>query len=186
MPRARLLLPLLLLPALAALLALRGCDRGGTDDPPARPVAATLPADAAARAARDDEEAFARAELRDRHDAAMRAAVSTLHRYLAKLPEDHVAADAFWADGRPPRDADEADLRGLPAAPSFFRTRNRSPEALGTTPVPAAVRIPVQMRLGLRGESPRHYSGWYELRHDPAQDTWQLTGASIDAMPARQ
>ncbi|WP_202841232.1 hypothetical protein [Luteimonas saliphila] len=188
MPRARLLLPLLLLLALAAVLVLRGCDRDDAGTAGERPIASSPApvADVAARTAREDEEAFARAEQRDRHDAAMRAAVSTLHRYLAKLPEDRAAADAFWAGGQPPSDADEADLRTLPAAPSFFRTRNRSPEPMDGAPVPVAVRIPVELRLGLRGEAPRRYAGWYALRHDPTQDAWRLTGASIDAVPPPQ
>lgn len=187
MPRNATLLVLALLLALAALLALRGCGDRDADGADVRRDAggATTATTRDARAA--DAEALARAERLERYGTAMRAAVSTLHRYLAALPgEDRAAADAFWAGGRPPGDADEADLRALPAAPSSFRTRNRNPEALDRAPVPEAVRIPVDLRLGLEGRPTRRYEGWYELRRAPGSDEWQITNASIDALPPPQ
>src|SRR5690606_23785021 len=65
-------------------------------------------------------QAVAEAELRQHYDSAMRAAVSTLHRYLAKLPEDHAAADACWSGGAPAADATEADPRALASPPRQF------------------------------------------------------------------
>ncbi|TWT18581.1 hypothetical protein FQY83_14485 [Luteimonas marina] len=188
MSRNATLLVLALLLGLAALLALRGCgdaDADGADLPDAAAGATTAGAgDARADA---DAEALARAEHLERYATAMRAAVSTLHRYLAALPgEDRAAADAFWAGGQPPGDADEADLRALPAVPSSLRTRNRNPEALDRAPVPEAVRIPVELRLGLEGQPTRRYEGWYELRRVPGGDEWQITNASIDALPPPQ
>jgi len=187
MPRNATLLVLALLLGLAALLALRGCGDGDAEgaDIAGDADSATATGTGDARAA--DAEALARAERLERYATAMRAAVSTLHRYLAALPgEDRAAADAFWADGQPPGDADEADLRALPAPPSSFRTRNRNPEALDRAPVPEAVRIPVELRMGLEGQPTRRYEGWYELRRVPGGDEWQLTNASIDAITPRQ
>lgn len=130
---------------------------------------------------------LARADLAERYASAMRAAVSTLHRYLAALPgEDRAAADAFWVAGKPAPDADEADLRVLPATPTQFRTRNRTPEALDRAPLPEAVRIPVELRLALEGQPVRRYEGWYELRRSAGSDEWRISGASIDAVAPRQ
>lgn len=189
MSRARILLPLALLLALAALLALRGCGDRSADTDTAGVAGAPAAQDPAAATARDaaQADALARAELRDRYAATMRAAVSTLHRYLAALPgEDRAAADAYWIGGHPPDDADEADLRALPAPPASFRTRNRTPEALDRAPVPAAVRIPVELRLGVQGQRTRRYEGWYELRREPASGDWRLANASIDEVAPGQ
>jgi len=185
MPRNATLLLLALLLGLAALLALRGCGDEDADIP--RDAGSATAAGTGDARADTDAEALARAERLERYATAMRAAVSTLHRYLAALPgEDRAAADAFWANGRPPDDADEADLRALPVAPSSFRTRNRNPEALDRAPVPESVRIPVELRLGLQGQPARLYEGWYELRRVPGDDEWRLTNASIDAVAPRQ
>lgn len=168
----------------ACVLVMRGCDREPADVPPA----AGSDANASRAEARVAAQAQAEAEaaLRARHDAAMRAAVSTLHRYLAQLPEDHAAADAFWIDGAPTVDADEAGLRELSGPPRRLRTRNRSPHVLGGDPVPTSVRIPVELRIGV-GDAPVHrYSGWYELRYVPAQEAWRITGASVDPVPPPQ
>lgn len=176
------------LAAIAAVLLVRGCDDAPTPGPVRAQAAPASPDDTARAAARAraQAEAEAEAELRQRHDAAMRAAVSTLHRYLAKLPEDRAAADAFWSGNAPPEGASEADLRQLPAPPSHFRTRNRSPQVLEGAPVPTAIRIPVELRMSPQDGPTRRYTGWYELRHDPAQDAWLLTGASVDVQDAQQ
>lgn len=172
----------------ACVLVMRGCDREPADVPLAAGSDANASRAEARVAARAQAQAQAEAEtaLRARHDAAMRAAVSTLHRYLAQLPEDRAAADAFWIDGAPTVDADEADLRELSGPPRRLRTRNRSPHVLGGDPVPTSVRIPVELRIGV-GDAPVHrYSGWYELRYVPAQEAWRITGASVDPVPPPQ
>lgn len=164
----------------ACVLVIRGCDRDAADVPPAAGSDANASRSEARVAARAQAQAEAEAALRARHDAAMRAAVSTLHRYLAQLPEDHAAADAFWIDGAPTVDADEAGLRELSGPPRRLRTRNRSPHVLDGDPVPTSVRIPVELRIGV-GDAPVHrYSGWYELRYVPAQEAWRITGAAVD------
>lgn len=187
MTKARILLPAALLSALAVLLILRACDNGPAAGSVPR-VAADPGAGADADASRRKrDETRARAELADRYATAMRAAVSTLHRYLAVLPgEDRAAADAFWVAGKPAPDADEADLRALHGTPTQFRTRNRTPEALDRAPLPEAVRIPVELRLALEGQPVRRYEGWYELRRSAGGDDWRISGASIDAVAPRQ
>src|SRR5690606_35500005 len=111
---------------------------------------------------------------------------STLHRYLAKLPEDHAAADAFWSGGAPAADATEADLRALASPPRQFRSQHRAPSVLADDPLPTAVTLPVDRRL-VPAEGPmRRYAGWYELRHEPAGAAWRITAASVDALPAAQ
>ena len=187
MTKARVLLPAALLLALMVLLTMRACDNGSASG-----RASLIAADAATGADADAsrrkrEETRARADLADSYAIAMRAAVSTLHRYLAALPgEDRAAADAFWVAGKPAPDADEADLRTLPGTPTQFRTRNHTPEALDRAPLPEAVRIPVELRLALEGQPVRRYEGWYELRRSAGSDDWRISGASIDAVASRQ
>src|SRR5690606_35827051 len=108
------------LAAIAAVLLVRGCDDAPMPDPVPTQAAPVSRDDNARAAARP--QAQAEAALRQRHDAAMRAAVSTLHRYLATLPEDRAAADAFWSGGPPPGGASAAALRQLPTPPSHFRS----------------------------------------------------------------
>jgi hypothetical protein len=180
----RYALPLVAVAALALVFVLRGCGGERTPTPVATASAEAAAGSEARSAAR--AQAVAEAELRQHYESAMRAAVSTLHRYLAKLPEDHAAADAFWSGGAPAADATEADLRALASPPRQFRSRNRAPSVLEGDPLPTAVRIPVDLRL-VPAEGPmRRYAGWYELRHEPAGDAWRITAASVDALPAAQ
>lgn len=187
MTKTRILLDVALLLALAMLLVLRACG-----DESASGISSTVETDRGTDADADPsrrarEAMLARADLAERYASAMRAAVSTLHRYLAALPgEDRAAADAFWVAGKPAPDADEADLRVLPATPTQFRTRNRTPEALDRAPRPEAVRIPVELRLALEGQPVRRYEGWYELRRSAGSDEWRISCASIDAVAPRQ
>lgn len=185
MSRTRVLVAVAFAAALAAI-AMRGCRQPADESPVPPPADAAASEDAALAAARRRSQADAEAATRARHDAAMREAVSTLHRYLAKLPEDRAAADAFWIDGAPAPDADEADLRHPAATPTYFRTRNRTPEVLAGRPVPEAVRIPVELRMAAGEGPPRRYSGWYELEYVSAQDAWRISGAAVDPVPAAQ
>lgn len=174
---------LLLLLLAAIVLGLRTCTgrRGDSDTVPAATGASPPPsAGTATRAATPavDEEYLAR------HAAAMRAAVSTLHAYIAALPDDDRArADAFWVDGVPAAGSDEADLRELPSPPRALRVQNRTPKALDSEPVPAAVEIPVELRLHLDGQPMRRYQGWYRLRRAIDGESWLITSAAIDALP---
>lgn len=187
MTRTRLLLPLALLAAIVALLAMRACSDRTTSEDPASSITDSVPATATAAADSARDERLARIELTSQYQERMRSAVSTLHRYLAALPgEERTPADAFWVGGKPATGSDEADLRALPASPSHFRIRNRTPESLDRTPLPEAVRIPVELRLGLEGQSARRYRGWYELQHMPGDDTWQIRNASIDVIEPGQ
>ena len=185
MSRTRVLVAVAVAVALAAM-AMRGCRHEAADVPAGPPADAAASEEAARAEARRRSQAEADAAIRARHDAAMREAVSTLHRYLAKLPEDRAAADAFWIDGAPAPDADEADLRQPATTPTYFRTRNRSPRVLAGHPVPVSLRIPVELRMGAGDAPPRRYSGWYELGYVPAHDAWRISGAAVDPVPAAQ
>lgn len=180
----RIALALLALVAIVLLLAVRGFVGGGAEEAPAPAQADARPDREARDAAR--AQAFAEAEARQRFESAMRAAVSTLHRYLAQLPEDPAAADAFWSGGAPAPDAAEADLRNLPSPPRQFRSRNGTPDVLEGAPVPTLVRVPVELRLATAEGPARRYEGWYVLRHDPAHDAWRIEAASVDALPPQQ
>lgn len=173
----------LLLLMLATLwLGLRACTDGADGPPVATSTdpAPSAPAGAGHLPPTDD----AGEQLRMQYAAAMRAAVSTLHAYIAALPEpDRAKADAFWVDGRPGPDAREADLRDLPAQPRALRVRNGIPKPLGDRPVPTAVEIPVQLRLHLDQHPTRRYEGWYRLGRSGDSDDWRITGAAIDALP---
>jgi hypothetical protein len=174
---------ILLLMLVAIGLGLHTCaDRRGETPQPSdpRPPAPTSAASAPAHGADDIGEM-----LRARHNAAMRSAVSTLHAYIAVLPEDDRAkADAFWIDARPADDAHEADLRALAAPPRALRVQNGAPRSLDDAPVPTNVEIPVQLRLHLEQPPARRYEGWYRLRRIGDGDDWRITGAAIDALPA--
>lgn len=110
---------------------------------------------------------------------AISAAVDTLHRYLFALSTgDHTKADAFWLGGRPAAAPAEADLRSLKGASA--RIENDPPEPLDSEAVPAALEIPIELRISVDGEPVRHYSGWYRLRAtNPAQGPWKITSASV-------
>ena len=166
------------------LLAWRGCTRDGTPadagvqamSPPAAPATPTTPG------AQAEAEAGIRA-TRQRRDASLRSAVSTVQRYLTALGEDQARADTFWAGGRPPPGTREADLRTLTELRAL-RIENGSPVALDSQAVPDAVEIPVELRISTRNAPLRHYQGWYRLRR--AGDGWQITSAAIDASPPRR
>lgn len=173
----------LLLLMLATLwLGLRACT-DGADGPPVAtstdpvPVA---PAGAGNLPPTDDADE----QLRMQYAAAMRSAVSTLHAYIAALPEpDRAKADAFWVGEHPAPDAREADLRDLPAQPRALRVQNGVPKPLDDAAVPSAVEIPVQLRLHLDQPPVRLYEGWYRLSRSGDGDDWRITGAAIDALP---
>ncbi|MEF3080805.1 hypothetical protein V3391_01060 [Luteimonas sp. SMYT11W] len=150
-------------------------DLPSPDSPAAAASTASAPSPDAAGAA-------ASAGLQAAHDAAMRDAVSAVHAYLAALfKDDRSEADAMWIHGRPASQG-EADLRTLENV-TGLRVDNARPQPLDATPVPAALRIPVHLRIG--GQGPlRRYSGHYDLRRDG--ETWRITAASIDPSPAQR
>jgi len=159
--------------ALAVQDGLRRAARGdgGGDVATAGPVPAGQVATATAPPAPD-------VDTRQARNDAMRDAVSTVHAYVALLfKSDRSEADAMWADGRV--GAGEANLRTLDAV-TGVRVDNATPEPLDALPVPAALRIPVRLRVG--GQGPlRHYAGHYDLRRDAGG--WRIAAASIDPSP---
>lgn len=170
---------LLLLAAIA--LGLRTCTERSDDSASAVTDASPSPSEGTATQAATptaDDERLAR------HAEAMRSAVSTLHAYVAALPDsDRARADAFWVDNRPAPGSNEADLRTLPSPPRALRVQNRAPKALDAEQVPAAVEIPVELRLHLDGQPMRRYQGWYRLRRAIDDEGWLITSAAIDALP---
>jgi hypothetical protein len=125
----------------------------------------------------------ARQALMQRRNDAMLEAVSTLHRYLTALGgEDRTKADAFWAGGKPPARSGEADLRTLDGLHAL-RIQNGTPTALDSEPVPSALEIPVELRASFDDAPMQRYRGWYRLRRAVADGSWEITSASIDALP---
>lgn len=166
------------------LLLARGCgERGDADSsadgaaPAVAPPGAGNEADAAEAARRAQALAYA---------GAMRAAVDTLHKYLTALGEDQASADAYWSGGAPPPGDDgEADLRTLRDLRAL-RIENGRPRPLDSQAIPAALEIPVQLRVSLQGAPQRHYDGYYRLRRAISGDRWEITSAAIDALPPRR
>jgi len=178
MTRTRILWLAALLLAIAVLLTIRDRAATGSRAPEAGTRAAHVDGATAAtstgRVAGDDGD-----------DGAARDALATLRAYVALLPADLARADAHWAGGAPAHDACEADLRALPAPPDRFRLTSRAAEAFAGTPASDEVRIPVELRLDYRDQPARLYRGWYRLRAK-AGGGWEITGAAVDAVPARQ
>ncbi len=188
MPSRRLPIVIALLAIIALVFGLSRC----MGDPPADSAdsaaaagATTAPAtDAPADPAASIDAATRQAKARADHDAAMSAAVSTLHRYFAVLfNPDRDEADALWVDARP-ASSGEADLRTLEAVRTL-RTENGAPRALDNASPPDALEIPVRLRVAAGAAPLRTYSGHYRLRrsHD---GTWRITSASIDASPPQR
>lgn len=175
MNRTRILWLAALLLAIAVLLAIR--DHGAPD-------AAGVAQDAGALAATAPEPSATRATRAVHDDTAVRDALATLRAYVALLPVDLAKADAYWAGGAPARDAREADLRALPASPHRFRLSSRAAEAFSATPAGEEVEIPVALQFHYRDRPTRRYEGWYRLRRKDGG--WEITGAAVDAVPARQ
>jgi len=175
MKRPLLLFVLLALVA-AGIMLLRSCgDAAPQDSADATTPSQSGRADDGSGPAAD---ARARAIARQR-EAAMQAAVSTLHRYLAALGgTDRAAADAFWAGKAPPAASGEADLRSLKKLQSL-RSENETPQSLDSEAVPNALEIPVELRAGVQGEPLRRYRGWYRMRRAVADGGWEITSASI-------
>ncbi len=166
--------------ALAALLALRGCGHAAPENTPA--TASPLPARPAASAIAPGATAAAAAP---RDAGAFREALAMLRAYVALLPADIAQADRYWANGTPAAGAREADLRALPAPPDRIKLGSRAAEAFLAAATADAVRVPVELQLGYRGQPSRRYAGWYEVRAD-ADGRWVITGAAVDAVPAGQ
>ena len=118
-------------------------------------------------------------ENRQRNDA-MSAAVSTLHRYLAAVGgQDWAKADVLWSNDQPPARSGEADLRTLVGLQSL-RIENGKPKALDAESVPNSLEIPVQLRAHLEQTGTTRYQGWYRLRRNVADGSWEITSASIN------
>ncbi|WP_156899792.1 hypothetical protein [Luteimonas mephitis] len=146
--------------------------------PPVPDTTSTAPTP---EAASDVEAAKLRARIRQ-HDDALYAAVAALQQYLAALGGgDRAKADAFWVDKRPPIDSHEADLRELKNLRGL-RIENGRPKPLDSDPVPTALEIPVELRVGVEGSPLRRYRGWYRLRRAVADGRWEISSASIDAV----
>ena len=167
------------------LVLARGCGRDATIAEPdtADGAPAALP--------RAGDDAAANADAARRAQAAayaeaMRSAVDTVHKYLTALGEDQARADAYWSGGAPPPgDSSEADLRTLRDLRAL-RIENGNPRPLDSQAVPAALEIPVQLRVSLQGAPQRRYDGYYRLRRAISGDRWEITSAAIDALPPRR
>ncbi|WP_101925922.1 MULTISPECIES: hypothetical protein [Luteimonas] len=161
------------------------CTRNALDDASAdAPMAgSTHPPAVAPDAASAAVEAEAARAARAAHDAAMSAAVSELHAYLAVLfKPDRSEADAYWVDGAPDARG-EADLRALDAVRSV-RTENGRPVPMTGVSPPESLEIPVRLRVATDA-GVRQYTGYYRLRRVVAGNRWRITSASITASPSR-
>ncbi len=126
--------------------------------------------------------AAAEAQTTQRNDA-MYVVVATLQRYLAAVGgQDWAKADPLWSNDQPPAQSGEADLRTL-ADLQALRIQNGTPKALDAEPVPNALEIPVQLRASFKHGGGRRYEGWYRLRRNVADGSWEITSASISVQP---
>lgn len=173
--------------AVIGLLVVRGCssrggDRKGDATPPtASDTAAVLPGNAKSDSAAD----AASAAVARRRTEAIYAAIGTLQRYLAALgSDDRIKADAFWADARA-SPSGESDLRTLKALREL-RIETGTPKPLDADDVPAALEIPVNLRVSVKGAPMARYAGWYRLRRAVSGDRWEITSASVDLVPRAQ
>ena len=168
------------------LLLARSCGgEASTGGSGADGASAAAGADASGNQAAANAEAARQAQAAA-YAGAMRAAVDTLHKYLTALGEDQARADAYWSGGAPPPNDDgEADLRTLRDLRAL-RIENGNPRPLDSQAVPAALEIPVQLRVSLQGAPQRRYDGHYRLRRAISGDRWEITSAAIDALPPRR
>lgn len=164
-----------LLVGIALLLGWRSCGREDTGD-----ARAPASSDADAGATTAPSQGNDAAAMVGQRQQAVSTAADTLHRYLAALSsKDFAKADAFWLDGRPPAQSNEADLRSLKDL-SALRIENQPPKPLDSEPVPAALEIPIELRASTGDAPNRYYRGWYRLRAtNPAQGEWKITSASV-------
>lgn len=169
----------LLIPALLALTFV-GCScqrQADTDAPVADAVTAPAADDAAARA-RADAAKRADAQSQQRLDA-MNEAVNKLHLYLQQLSSGkREEADKHWAYERTPRGNEEADLRSIKQF-TAMRIENDTPKQLDQEAVPESLEIPVELRVSVADGESRRYSGWYRMRRNPVDRSWELTATSL-------
>lgn len=164
------------------LFASCSCQRDAEDVQATTPPSATaLPASAATPAV-DDVEIQKLARLQDRRYAAFSGAASAVQGYLAAVgAQDWKKADVSWVNGKP--GSGEADLRTLKTLHSL-RIENDTPEALDEESVPKALEVPVNLRASFTGGEPmRRYRGWYRVRQKVSGGGWEITSASVDAVP---
>ncbi|ALN61525.1 putative lipoprotein [Lysobacter antibioticus] len=169
----------LLIPALLALTFVGcSCQRQAEADAPAADTA-TMPAtdDAAARA-RVDAAKRADAQNQQRLDA-MNEAVNKLHLYLQQLSSGkREEADKHWAYERTPRGNEEADLRSIKQF-TAMRIENDTPKQLDKEAMPESLEIPVELRVSVADGESRRYTGWYRMRRNPIDRSWELTATSL-------
>ncbi len=145
------------------------------------PPTATQPPDTTTPAV--DEAAIQKlARLQDQRYAAFSGAASAVQAYLAAVGgQDWKKADMFWVNQRP--GPGEADLRSLKTLQSL-RIENDTPDALDKNPVPKALEVPVNLRANFQDGRPmQRYRGWYRVRQKVSGEGWEITSASIDAVP---
>lgn len=164
-----------LLAGIALLLGWRSCGHKDAGD-----VRAPASNDAGAGAATAPSLGNDAVTVVSQRQQAVSAAASTLHRYLAALSsKDFAKADAFWLNGRPPAQSNEADLRSLKDL-SALRIENDPPKPLDSESVPAALEVPIELRVSTGDAPNRYYRGWYRLRAtNPAKGEWKITSASV-------
>ncbi|MEO6365885.1 MAG: hypothetical protein ABIO38_07560 [Luteimonas sp.] len=163
------------------LFASCSCQRDAEDAPATATQKATQPSEAT-KPAVDEAELQQLARLQDQRYAAFSGAASTVQSYLAAVgARDWKKADGFWVNQSP--GTGEADLRSVKTLQSL-RIENETPEALDKEAVPKALQVPVNLRANVAGGEPtKRYRGWYRVRQKVSGEGWEITSASIDAVP---
>lgn len=164
------------------LFASCSCQRDADDvQATTAPSAAAQPASGATPTV-DEVQIQKLARLQDQRYAAFSGAASAVQSYLAAVgARDWKKADVFWVNAKP--GSGEADLRSLKKLQSL-RIENDTPEALDKEAVPKSLEVPVNLRANFEGGEPmRRYRGWYRVRQKVSGDGWEITSASLDAVP---
>lgn len=165
------------------LFASCSCQRDSSDAPSASgPKKTAIEQSAAATPVANPAATAELARLRDARYAAYSDAASAVQGYLSAVgAQDWKKANPYWSNQRP--GSGEADLRSIQKLYAL-RIENDTPKALDQEPVPNALEVPVTLRASFQdGQPMRRYRGWYRLRRKVSGDGWEITSASIDAVP---
>lgn len=158
------------------------CQRDADETQATVSTPAPAPTPGATTPAVDEAAIQALARLQDQRYAAFAGAATTVQSYLAAVGgQDWKQADGFWVNARP--GSGEADLRSLAKLQSL-RIENDTPVALDKEAVPKSLEVPVTLRAIFKNDQPmQRYRGWYRVRQKVSGEGWEITSASIDAVP---
>ncbi|MCY7353572.1 MAG: hypothetical protein LH470_00500 [Lysobacter sp.] len=165
------------------LFASCSCQRGSDDvQTMASPQDAVATQPAVATSDANPAAAAELARLRDARYAAYADAASAVQGYLSAIgAQDWKKANPYWSNQQP--GSGEADLRSMKKLHAL-RIESDTPKALDQEPVPNALEVPVNLRASFQDGQPlRRYRGWYRLRRKVSGEGWEITSASIDAVP---